>query len=185
MPNETSDNLLSPIPMQVATFLLCLSHMLISLSFSEHDYPNRLPGFSKQDTSMICQVDSDDDVLMVQDTDPGLPPHTHTLSIGFSDNDNFNNRLHCPTSVGFSVGSAMTEDSDDNESFFPNLLSTLPDPSNTLLLPSIHLLFQRTLSRTTNPSCTSASTAAPQPDQETANAKRLNLDNATNLCQIL
>jgi hypothetical protein len=56
--------------------------MLISLSFSEHDYPNRLPGFSKQCTSMICQDDSDDDVLMVQDTDPGLPPHarTHFLS---------------------------------------------------------------------------------------------------------
>ena len=69
----------------------------------------------------------------------------------------------------------MTEDSDDNENFFPNLLSTLPDPSNTLLLPSTHLLFQLTLSRTTNPSCTSASTAAPQQDQETANAKRLNL----------
>jgi hypothetical protein len=55
-----------------------LTHMLISLSFSEHDYPNR---FSKQDTSMICHDDSDDDVLMVQDTDPGLPPHAHTLSI--------------------------------------------------------------------------------------------------------
>jgi hypothetical protein len=54
-------------------------HMLISLSFSEHDYPNRLPGFGKQCTSMICQDDSDDDVLMVQDTDPGLPPHDHAL----------------------------------------------------------------------------------------------------------
>ena len=143
--------------------------MLISLSLSEHDYPNRLPGFSKQCTSMICQDDSDrdDDVLMVQDTDPGLPPHAHTHFSFFS--HNFHNRLHCPTSVGLSV-----EDSDDNENFFPNLLSTLPDPSKTLLLPSIHLLLQRTLSRTTNPSCTSASTAAPQPDQETANAKRLN-----------
>jgi hypothetical protein len=137
---------------------------------------------NKQTNNMICQDDSDDDVLMVQDTDPGLPPHAHTLSIGFSDNDNFNNRLHCPTSVGFSVGSAMTEDSDDNENFFPNSLAALPDPSNTLRLPSIHLLFQRTLSRTTNLGCTSASTVAPQPDQETANAKRLNLDNATNLC---
>jgi hypothetical protein len=76
----------------------------------------------------------------------------------------------------------MTEDSDDNENFFPNSLAALPDPSNTLRLPSIHLLFQRTLSRTTNLGCTSASTVAPQPDQETANAKRLNLDNATNLC---
>jgi hypothetical protein len=78
----------------------------------------------------------------------------------------------------------MTEDSDDKENFFPNLLSALPDPSNTLLLPSIHLLFQRTLSRTTNPGCTSASTAAPQPDQETASAKRLNLYNATNVSSL-
>src|SRR5580704_14654873 len=72
MPNEKSDNPLSPIPMQVTTFLF-VRHMLISLSFSEeHDYPNRLPGFSKQCTSMIC----DDD-----DHDPGLPPHAHALSV--------------------------------------------------------------------------------------------------------
>jgi len=77
----------------------------------EHDYPNRLPGFSKQCTGMVCQDDSDDDVLMVQHTDP--------------DCDISHNRLHCPTSV------AMTEDSDDDESFFPNLLSTLPDPTDT------------------------------------------------------
>ena len=36
------------------------------------------PALASSDTSMICQDDSDDDVLMVQDTDPGLPPHAHT-----------------------------------------------------------------------------------------------------------
>jgi hypothetical protein len=172
--------------------------MLISLCFSEDHYPNRLPGFRKQCTSMVCD---DDDVMMIQATDPGLPPHAHSLSIcPQSDPDKgyttfllfnvshmlislcFSEDLYPNRLPGFSEQcTSMVCDDDDLM-----VQDTDPGLPHTLSFRSFFSLtccFQLTVSRTTNPSCTSALTAAPQQDQETANVKRL--DRYTNLCCVL
>lgn len=106
--------------------------MLIVLSFAdEQHYPNRLPGFSEQRTSMLCEEDSDNDdsvgSLLIQDSDSGLDlTHSHSSYLTlFSDDDSFRNRLQCLSSVG----AVVTAVPDDDADYFPNLLSTLPDPS--------------------------------------------------------